>query len=440
MNINIEPYISVVPRVFHTGESQKITIKSKHDFVHLKGVYSVSILPRYEYQYNSELGTAHYDSFDVEAVNNELSFYYEFGVEQEYNIFVEPHDKTGRNVQGVKTSVYALDSDLYGKKVMKGDLHLHTTFSAGLETPEHRAVVARKNGFDFIAITDHNNYLGSIHLREKMDRCKTNMIFIRGEEVHAAKCPVHILSLGANKAIAPQVTEITDEQKQILLDLVDLYSGKVDEKVDIRAFVAAMDVFNKIKDAGGVSVLCHIYWDAVDTMHHNRMGAPEQLINALVNECKFDAFEITSGAPESDLKANYLQEIYYREKLPMNFPIIGITDSHTTLEAMTIFGKNYTIAFTDDRSEMGVLNALRQGLTVSVDGVGSNVICHGSLRLVKYASFLRERSYQRHDELARLEALLMERVLNENYDYISPVETVCDDNNMLMNEEWKVIM
>lgn len=282
--------------------------------------------------------------------------------------------------------------------------------------------------------------LGSIHLREKMDRCKTNMIFIRGEEVHAAKCPVHILSLGANKAIAPQVTEITDEQKQILLDLVDLYSGKVDEKVDIRAFVAAMDVFNKIKDAGGVSVLCHIYWDAVDTMHHNRMGAPEQLINALVNECKFDAFEITSGAPESDLKANYLQEIYYREKLPMNFPIIGITDSHTTLEAMTIFGKNYTIAFTDDRSEMGVLNALRQGLTVSVDGVGSNVICHGSLRLVKYASFLRERFYQRHDELARLEALLMERVLNENYDYISLVETVCDDNNMLMNEEWKVIM
>lgn len=175
-------------------------------------------------------------------------------------------------------------------------------------------------------------------------------------------------------------------------------------------------------------------------MHHNRMGAPEQLINALVNECKFDAFEITSGAPESDLKANYLQEIYYREKLPMNFPIIGITDSHTTLEAMTIFGKNYTIAFTDDRSEMGVLNALRQGLTVSVDGVGSNVICHGSLRLVKYASFLRERFYQRHDELARLEALLMERVLNENYDYISLVETVCDDNNMLMNEEWKVIM
>lgn len=34
----------------------------------------------------------------------------------------------------------------------------------------------------------------------------------------------------------------------------------------------------------------------------------------------------------------------------------------------------------------------------------------------------------------------MERVLNENYDYISLVETVCDDNNMLMNEEWKVIM
>lgn len=129
--------------------------------------------------------------------------------------------------------------------------------------------MARNEGFDFIAITDHNNYNGSIHLLEALKDRTQNMVFIRGEEVHASGCPVHILSLGADKAIAPLVMEINDAQKQILIGLAGEYADKLNENVDFRAFVSAMDVFNKIHDAGGLSVLCHIYWNAVDTTRHS---------------------------------------------------------------------------------------------------------------------------------------------------------------------------
>lgn len=440
MTINIEPYVSICPRVYHVNVRQKITIRSKFDFIRLQGNYSISILPRYEYDYNGETGTAHYNSLEICANDNELTFYYEFGSEQEYYLYAAPIGTQGGRIQGIKTSVYALKDDLYMKKVMKGDLHLHTAFSDGLESPEHRAIVARNEGFDFISITDHNNYFGSTHLIEKMKKCRTNMVFIRGEEVHAPKCPVHILSLGAKHAIAPLVENLSENQRNALSNIVERYSHKLKLNVDKRAFAAAMDVFDKIHEADGVSVLCHIYWNAIDITNQNRMGAPEQLIDALVDECKFDAFEITSGAPAEDLQANYLQESYYREKLPPNFPIIGITDSHTTLKDMTIFGKNYTIAFVDERSEAGVLDAIKQGLTVSVDGVGTNILCHGSLRLVKYATFLRDRFFECHDEFARMEAAMMRKVLEGKLDYINLVNSVSEDNNLMLKAEWESIV
>ena len=320
---------------------------------------------------------------------------------------------------------------------MKGDLHLHTTFSDGLESPEHRTVIAREKGFDFLAITDHNGYHGSKYLIEKMKACPNNMVFIRGEEVHAKSCPVHILSLGASKAIAPSVTKIDDEQANKLAHIKKKYEDKLDKSVNCDAFVAAMDVFEKIRLAGGLSVLCHIYWDAVDAASHKRMGAPEQLIDALVEECNFDAFEITSGAPKYDLKANYLQEAYYREKLPTNFPVIGITDTHSTLEDISIFGNNYTIVFVDECSESGIIEAIRNKYSVSVDGVG-NIICHGAIRLVKYATFLIEHYFPMHDQIVQIEGEIMQRILEGNHSYLEILRKIIDDDKEVITREWRI--
>lgn len=338
----------------------------------------------------------------------------------------------------IETSVYALEIDLFEKKVVKGDLHLHTTFSDGVESPEHRAMEARKNGFDFLVITEHNGYHGSTYLIEKMNKCPNNMVFLRGEEIHADGYPVHILSLGASKPIAPDVTNLGKERISVRAKLKVQYVCDLNSDSDRTAFIAAMDVFDKIHDAWGISVLCHIYWDAIDDANHRRMGAPEQIINALVDQCTFDVFEITSGAPESDLKANYLQEAYYREHLPKGFPIIGITDSHSTLDKISIFGKNYTIAFVDDFSESGIISSIRSGQSISVDGVGTNVICHAPLRLIKYATFLIEYYFPLHDMIVQTEGELMQRVLEGNHQLLSVLHNICNNSINLIQEEWSV--
>lgn len=437
MKVNISPYVSIAPRIVLCSTNCTIVIKAKYQFVSLLGNYSVAIFPKYQYSYDSIKEGAYYEPFVVAADNGVIKFNYDFEQEQEYIIQVKPAVEQGRTIQVIESSVYALKEDLYKKKVLKGDLHLHTTFSDGIESPEHRAVMARENGFDFLAITDHNSYHGSKYLIEKMKACPNNMVFIRGEEVHAKSCPVHILSLGASNAIAPSVTRMDLSQIRHLECLKEKYASRLDKSVNCDAFVAAMDVFEKIRISGGLSVLCHIYWDAVDGTNHRRMGAPEQLIDALVKECAFDAFEITSGAPENDLKANYLQEAYYREKLPVNFPVIGITDTHSTLNGISIFGKNYTIVFADECSEFGIIEAIRNKYSVSVDGVG-NTICHGEIRLIKYATFLIEHYFPTHDQIVRIEGEIMQRILEGNHNYLEILRNLIDDNKIAIMHEWRI--
>ena len=437
MKINIAPYVTITPRIISCKSNCTITVKPRFNFVSLQGNYKVSIIPRYQYQYDSIREGSYYEPFVISAKGGMIKFSYDFEFEQEYVIQIKPVIEEGCALKVIESSVYALENDLYSKKVMKGDLHLHTTFSDGLESPEHRAVQARNNGFDFIAITDHNGYHGSTYLIEKMKGCPNNMVFIKGEEVHAKSCPVHILSLGASEAIAPFVTKIDDEQSRKLENLKKRFETKLAGNVNCDAFVAAMNVFEKIHQAGGLSVLCHIYWDAVDGTTYRRMGAPEQLIDALVKECSFDVFEVTSGAPEKDLKANYLQEAYYREKLPKNFPVIGITDSHTTLNGISIFGKNYSIVFVDECSEKGVIDAIRNSYSVSVDGVG-NTICHGSIRLIKYATFLMENYFPIHDQIVQLEGNLMQRILEGDQSYLYILKKCIFDNKALIRREWRI--
>lgn len=441
MKYNISKYVSIEPRIVQAGKKQIIRVKYKYDFREFNGKYCVTILPKYVFEYDSEKKGAFFETLEAEAdEHGVISFAYCFGPEQEYVIKVEPVSKEEHPGVYVEASVYALGKDLYGKHVLKGDLHLHTTFSDGVESPEHRAIEARKQGYDFLAVTDHNNYSGSISLISKMAHYPNNMVFIRGEEVHAKGCPVHILSLGASYAIAPLVKEIGPEQETLLEEIKEKYDSKIKAEVNMDAFAAAMDVFNKIHAAGGTSVLCHMYWDAINYRTNSRRGVPEPLVDALVEHCKFDVFEITSGSPGEDYKVNYLQEIYYREKLPQSFPVIGVTDSHSTIEEVSSFGKNYTIVFTEeDSDDTSILNAIKNGWSVSVEKMDGNPICRGSLRLAKYATFLNAFYFPVHDEIVKAESLLMERVLLGAEENKELLKKVCADSIRLLEDEWGTI-
>jgi len=439
MDLNVQHYLSVIPRIYRAHQKQTIRIQPKHTFLTLEGKYTVHVLPRYRFESNDRF--CHFSSIEVEARNNALTFDYAFGAEQEYLLRAVPVENTARVRHTLVTSIYALDADLYGLCVAKGDLHMHTTHSDGLENVEHRIVQARKNGHDFLAVTDHNAYYGSLRAITILRKVPSNMVALHGEEIHADFCPVHILSLGAREGIAPQVVNRSLENKQLLHQIMDEYRDLLPEDVDLRAFASAQDVFRRIRQAGGMSVLCHIYWDAIVPEQGTRQGVAEQLVDALVAHREFDAFEITSGAPGNDTKANYLQEIYYREHLPENFPLIGITDSHTTDETLgSIFGKNYTIVFAKEFSEEGIMDALRSTRAVSVDAVSGNGVCHGSLRLCKFATFLRSFYFPIHDAVVRSEGDCMERIDAGQMQYLPILQTLCQDNLQALEAEWQPIL
>ena len=47
--------------------------------------------------------------------------------------------------------------DTFGNKWYKLGLHIHTTVSDGVVSPEESAHIYKENGFDAIAFTDHGN-------------------------------------------------------------------------------------------------------------------------------------------------------------------------------------------------------------------------------------------------------------------------------------------
>lgn len=80
---------------------------------------------------------------------------------------------------------------------MKLDLHVHSRYSDGLDTPEQLCVQARKRGLTALALTDHDTLDG---LDELFESAK-DLIPIGGVELSCgARGDLHILGYGVSKA------------------------------------------------------------------------------------------------------------------------------------------------------------------------------------------------------------------------------------------------
>jgi predicted metal-dependent phosphoesterase TrpH len=106
-------------------------------------------------------------------------------------------------------------------KERKFDLHIHTNFSDGINSPEEVLRYAKKIGLDGIAITDHDTIRGSKKVRNLAKELE--IILIPG-------------------------VEITTEHGDILaLGVEEVFSGK------------PLEILDKIRSSGGVSILAHPY-------------------------------------------------------------------------------------------------------------------------------------------------------------------------------------
>jgi DNA polymerase (family 10) len=98
----------------------------------------------------SEYGVENVETGEVTTFNSEAAFFQHFGLHEippevreakgEIELFKKPHP------------LVTLDD-------IKGDLHMHTTWSDGAQSVEEMAQFAHDKGYEYIAITDHSKFL-----------------------------------------------------------------------------------------------------------------------------------------------------------------------------------------------------------------------------------------------------------------------------------------
>jgi hypothetical protein len=181
-----------------------------------------------------------------------------------------------------KVSFFGRQVELNGELWSRADLHLHTTASDGLMTPEETVeIIASQTRLAVIAITDHDTADGAILAREHALRRHLEIEVIVGQEVS------------------------TDEG-----DVLALF---IDSTLPLyRTAGAAIEAIHR---AGGLAVAAHPF----------AVGLGESSVKHAIQHLPFDAVEVRHGCPLNVIGNRYAR---YLNRQAQNLAELGSSDSH----------------------------------------------------------------------------------------------------------------
>lgn len=109
---------------------------------------------------------------------------------------------------------------------MASDLHIHTNFSDGKFSPEEIVLMAKKIGFKYIAITDHDTVEGMLNLYENGFYPSKTINIIPGIEMSAAskKHEIHILGYNIdifNQELTDSLVEMSEARWTRFAEIID---------------------------------------------------------------------------------------------------------------------------------------------------------------------------------------------------------------------------
>ena len=201
------------------------------------------------------------------------------------------------------------------------DLHIHTHFSDGADSPAQMVEHARMRGLSVIAITDH-------------DRIDGALIAVR----HAAWNP------GVEVIVGEEVSSRSGHILGLFL------------KTKVRPGMSAADTVAAIHDQGGLAIAAHPYWRAKRT-HHRR---PPSSIGDFMVEVDFDAVEVMNGGCTPSMFFANRHAAWMNRHVGLGE--IGGSDAHVKRAvgvAVTLF---------DGRTARALRTAIEQGATSARPG------------------------------------------------------------------------
>ncbi len=402
----------VYPRVVLMDEVSTITIRPLGDHVkfYKDHKYMVETL---------ELNTSNGAYIPLEIQDDgSVVFSYKFILEQEYylKIFDGEH-------LIAKLPIYSVAKDLYERYPYIGDLHVHSNRSDGRQAPDIVVANYRKFGYDFMAVTDHHKYYGSVDAINAYKDITMDMKLFNGEEVQLPMTNVHIINFGGKYSInglvetspqciekgttpewrsadgktAPDVITKQEYERQVR-EIADKIDGDYNNIFKLR-YAGCIWVFNKIREANGLGIFCHPYWV------HDAFQITESFTRYMLENHPFDAFEVLGG--ENYYEQNGFQASrYYDDRAHgIDYAIVGSTDSHNSEPGANNAYVARTLVLSRSMEHDELIQSIKDKYSVAFDGIANIFV--GDNRLVRYGWFLMQNYFPLHDELCFEEGRLM---------------------------------
>ena len=379
----MEYTVKIYPKVFRSNKRQKVQVTISGEAYDENLPVRIRIAPQEQYAiHHSEVCSIQEGKrYAMREMTKVGPFCYEiehdFTAETRYSVVVE--------VEGVFKKLihaYALDPDLFALRPWKGDTHLHSTASDGLEDPFAVACNYRQAGFDFIVLTDHHIMSSSVELRKKIQELTPAFTVIRGEEVHNHSMGYfHVVNIGGSFSVN-DIIETDDDFVQGELARI-LRERTFDGGADPAYCAYRIFIAEQIRKGGGLAVLAHPYWPSGPDYNCQTSD-----LRYLFRNKDFDVLEVLAGSGKGNNGDNLQVAIWSEMCMEYGFiPLVGCSDSHTSVYGKDLFNKHFTIVFAD--SEEDLLPAIKEGRAVAVNRRDDeDFFAFGKFRYVAYARFL----------------------------------------------------
>lgn len=387
-------YLTAIPKLLPADRESTVTIRPLYDHVRFQDG------DEFEVTCVATDGSDDVERLRVRASEGVLRITHRFAGEQEHALVVERVVGEDRRLQG-DYRVYSLREDLLSRLPYKGDLHMHSYYSDGVESPAYVAAACRRIGLDFMALTDHRQYSPSLEAQQVFEDAAVELRIFPGEEVHPPDNPTHIVNFGGRFSINDLFagSSYLQEVEAIAAELPKLPAG-----VDRTQYASAVWTFGKIREAGGLGVLCHPDW-----FSDYRYRLPQPLAAYILEQQPFDAYELLGGYSRAEAFSNNRQVARYVDARSRGhrLPIVGASDAHGC-ETGSLFGWYYTVVFSPSLELADLIGSIKGEWSVAVEALPGEVVrVYGPLRLVRYTLFLLREVFPQHDLLCAEEGQLM---------------------------------
>jgi len=326
-------------------------------------------------------------------------------------------DERGKFIPAGSFELYSLHPDLFRERPWRGDSHLLSRVSGGRQQPPRIAALARRAGFDFIALTDRGRIEPSVTLAETVKQWRSGFTVLSGESWSLAGGLVTVIAVGHDGEIAPlpKGTPVVDA------------SLDSDERA---AAGAAAALAAEIRRRGGVAVFCH------PAMRQNdRFLTPTALRRYLILHGGFDAIEMLnarSGVAGVSRVAALCREASGREGAPR--ALLGVSGFSDV--ARVSFGRVNTVVFAPENGAPAIIAALRRGRCVASLRIPGYSAFHGPSRLVDYALFLNRAYWPAHDRFCWKQGNALLGFIDGNSGLSSTVEKCAAELEGFRREFW----